>query len=157
MSPVETEANVIVPTPLELIVKGVLVVEAEIFGDAPEKVKAVLDKVEPDSVPPEMVALLMVLEVAMVEIPDKAPPVVTFSPVEVKANVPVELPMLVEAVPEALILAVPPLIVNPAEPVNNPAEVIVPELVVARLPVVEIEIFEARSVPVTELAKLSLL
>ncbi len=45
----------------------------------------------------------------------------------------------------------PPVTVKPAEPVNSPAEVMVPEPVVEILPVVEIEILEAKSPPTTEL------
>jgi hypothetical protein len=56
---------------------------------------------------------------------------------EAITRAPVELPMLVAFVPVALMLAVPPVIVNPAEPVKRAAEVIVPEPVVEMLPEVE--------------------
>lgn len=78
-------------------------------------------------------------------------------PVDKAIAPPEELPMLVAAPPDAFKLTVPPVTVSPAEPVINPAEVIVPEPVVAIVPVVEIEIFEARSPPTIEPLKFNLL
>jgi hypothetical protein len=47
-------------------------------------------------------------------------------------------------------LIAPVVTVKPFDAVSSPAEVIVPVLVVVRLPVVEMEIFEAKSLPVTD-------
>ena len=61
-------------------------------------------------------------------IPDNAPPVVTLRPEEVSANVPVELPIAVFAVPVVFIL-VAPTIVAPLFAVNSPLDVRVPAAV----------------------------
>jgi len=83
--------------------------------------------------PAKVNAVALVVIVSIEATPVKAPAVVTFRPpLDVKAKVPEELPIAVFEVPDVFIFAVPPDTVSPAEPVNNPAEVIVP------LPLVEI-------------------
>ncbi len=91
----------------------------------------------PEVMAPEPAKPKLVAEVEMVSneaTPVKAPPVETFKPVELRAKVPVALPILVLLVPVVLMLAVPPETVKPAEPVKRPAEVMVPEPEVEMLP-----------------------
>lgn len=88
------------------------------------KAKAEVPPAATDPAPAKVKAVDEVVIVSMDATPVNAPPVVTFRPpLEVKENVPEELPIAVLDVPEVLMEAVPPEMVKPAEPVNNPATV----------------------------------
>ena len=102
-----------------------------------------------DSMVPAPAKVMVVAETAMVSIlatPVKIPPVVTLRPpFEVKAKVPVALPIVVLSVPEALIWAVP-VTVNPPVPSMAPVPEFTPTAVTAPAPVTE------KLVPVMALA-----
>src|SRR4029079_19183759 len=66
--------------------------------------------------------------VSIVATPVNAPPVVTLRPDDVRANVPVAVPIAVLAVPVVLML-VAPVTVNPLLAVSNPCDVNVPDAV----------------------------
>ena len=116
-----------VPVP-RLIVLALLPVPKLTVPVVPESIVIAEDVVDEIVPAPAKVKPVAVTAIVSIEAtPVKAPPVVTLSPpFEANANVPVALPIVVFAVPVEFIEAVPPVIVTPAEPVNNPAEVIVP-------------------------------
>lgn len=96
----------------------------------------------------------MVLEVTMVLMPERAPPVVTFKPepavkakvVPARASAPVEFPIVVAAVPVELIKVVPKIVVEPLiafvppeTPIVLAADVPVPKVLVREAPVAIVE------------------
>ena len=89
--------------------------------------------------------------VSIEETPVSAPAVEAFNPpFDVILNVPVPFPIEVFDVPVVFILAVPPETVIPAEPVNKPADVIVPEPVDEIFPeVVSKPLVESDAIPVS--------
>lgn len=106
--------------PLLVVVTPVRPIEIEVALVLPTVRAAAESKLKAPEVAVEMVKLPDVL------VQEDDPP-------EAITKAPVELPILVADVPVALILAVPPVIVIPADPVSNPVEVIVPAPLVVML------------------------
>src|SRR5580704_13096633 len=88
-----------------------------------------------------LLAAVIAPEALIVVTPLRAPALETFKPEEVRAKVPVLLPMEVLAVPVVLMVVVP-VMVAPPVPCNKPAPLFKPtavsEPVVVRLPVVSV-------------------
>jgi hypothetical protein len=96
--PVLVPAKVRVPEPLASMVKGALVVDVEIAPEAPEKMRAVLEREEPERVPPLMVAVLMVPEVVRLPLETARLPEVMVSPPDatVRPVIPESPPLILE-------------------------------------------------------------
>ena len=109
MSPVLVPPIWTWPVVPALTVRLVAAVDALIAGLAPENVRVVALKV----------LVLMVLDVDIVVMPERAPAVETLRPLLVRENVPVALPIAVLDVPVVLREIVPPEIVAPRLPVRS--------------------------------------
>src|SRR5574338_207684 len=109
-----------------MVANEVAVNVAALLTIVPLAVLSVKSLVPPEEIVPALAKPIDVAEVEIVS--SEATPVETLKALEAIANVPVALPIEVLAVPEVLIEAVPPEIVNPADPVSNPDDVMVPVL-----------------------------